>query len=93
LEAIISERVATRPKGSYTAKLLSGGLQRIAQKVGEEAIEVSLAGVAGSDTEVIEEVSDLFYHVLVLLKARGLSLDCVVRNLKDRHAKQGRITE
>jgi phosphoribosyl-ATP pyrophosphohydrolase/phosphoribosyl-AMP cyclohydrolase len=89
LEGIIGDRMATRPEGSYTAKLLSEGLQRIAQKVGEEALEVALAGVAGSDTQVIEEVSDLLYHVLVLLQARGLTLERVADNLKERHEKRG----
>jgi phosphoribosyl-ATP pyrophosphohydrolase/phosphoribosyl-AMP cyclohydrolase len=88
LEGIIGERMAMRPGGSYTAKLASGGWQRIAQKVGEEAIEVALAATAGSDAEVVEEASDLLYHLLVLLKARGLRLDSVVDNLKDRHEKQ-----
>ncbi|HEY0767846.1 MAG TPA: bifunctional phosphoribosyl-AMP cyclohydrolase/phosphoribosyl-ATP diphosphatase HisIE [Steroidobacteraceae bacterium] len=85
LEEVIGERMATRPEGSYTAKLLSGGWKRIAQKVGEEGIEVALAATGGSDTEVIDEVSDLFYHVLVLLKARGLTLERVLSELRGRH--------
>ena len=70
LEEVIGARMATRPEGSYTAKLLASGWARIAQKVGEEGIEAALPGAGGSDYEVIEEVSDLLYHVL--LKARGL---------------------
>lgn len=86
LEQVISERAAARPEGSYTAKLLASGRQRIAQKVGEEALEAALAGAGGSDEEVIEEVADLLYHVLVLLRARGLHLKSVVDKLKSRRS-------
>ncbi|MGH8266485.1 MAG: bifunctional phosphoribosyl-AMP cyclohydrolase/phosphoribosyl-ATP diphosphatase HisIE [Steroidobacteraceae bacterium] len=85
LEEVIAQRIATPPEGSYTAKLLSQGWKGIAQKVGEEGVEVALAGTAGSDSEVIDEVSDLLYHVLVLLKARGLSLKRVMQELRGRH--------
>jgi phosphoribosyl-ATP pyrophosphohydrolase/phosphoribosyl-AMP cyclohydrolase len=85
LESVISERMTTRPEGSYTAKLLESGWPRIAQKVGEEAVELALAGACGTETQVIEEVSDLLYHVLVLLRARGLNLEQVVEKLKERH--------
>jgi phosphoribosyl-ATP pyrophosphohydrolase/phosphoribosyl-AMP cyclohydrolase len=87
LEEVIGERMATRPEDSYTAKLLSGGWTRIAQKVGEEGIEVALAGAGGSDHEVIAEVSDLLYHVLVMLKARGLTLERVIGELQRRHVR------
>jgi phosphoribosyl-AMP cyclohydrolase / phosphoribosyl-ATP pyrophosphohydrolase len=86
LEEVIADRVASRPEGSYTAKLLAAGWRRIAQKVGEEGLEVALAATGGSDTEVINEVGDLLYHTLVLLKARGLSLQCVLKELEARHA-------
>jgi phosphoribosyl-AMP cyclohydrolase / phosphoribosyl-ATP pyrophosphohydrolase len=89
LERVISERMATRPEGSYTAKLLAGGWSRIAQKVGEEGIEAALAGAGGSDHEVIEEVSDLLYHVMVMLKARGLALERVIGELRERHEARG----
>jgi phosphoribosyl-ATP pyrophosphohydrolase/phosphoribosyl-AMP cyclohydrolase len=85
LEETIGERIATRPEGSYTAKLLAQGWARIAQKVGEEALEAAIAGAGGSDAEVVEEVSDLVYHVLVMLKARGLSLERVSEELRSRH--------
>jgi phosphoribosyl-ATP pyrophosphohydrolase/phosphoribosyl-AMP cyclohydrolase len=85
LEEVIGERLATRPEGSYTAKLVAAGWARIAQKVGEEGLEAALAGAGGSDHEVIEEASDLLYHVLVMLKARGLSLGHVVEVLRARH--------
>jgi phosphoribosyl-AMP cyclohydrolase / phosphoribosyl-ATP pyrophosphohydrolase len=84
LESVIDDRYATRPEGSYTAKLLSQGWTRIAQKVGEEGVEVALAAATGNDDEVINEVADLFYHVLVLLKARGLTFERVLRELEAR---------
>src|SRR5207237_8584318 len=77
LEGVIAERGAVHPAGSYTAALLASGCKRVAQKVGEEGLEVALAAAGGSDAEVIEEVSDLLYHVLVLLAARGLRLEQV----------------
>jgi len=86
LEEVIGVRMATRPDGSYTAKLLASGSTHIAQKVGEEGIEAALAGAGGSDHEVIEEVSDLLYHVMVMLRARGLTLERVTGELKRRHA-------
>jgi phosphoribosyl-AMP cyclohydrolase / phosphoribosyl-ATP pyrophosphohydrolase len=72
-------------KGSYTAKLVASGVKRIAQKVSEEGLEVALAAVSGSDDEVVAEAADLLYHLLVGLKARGLSLDRVTRELAERH--------
>jgi phosphoribosyl-ATP pyrophosphohydrolase/phosphoribosyl-AMP cyclohydrolase len=86
LEQVIGERMATRPEGSYTARLVASGMKRIAQKVSEEGLEVALAAAAGSDGEVVAEACDLFYHVLVLLKARGLKLERVVAELEARHA-------
>ena len=86
LERIIAERVATRPPGSYTARLLSEGTRRIAQKVGEEGLELALAAVAQSDPEIIGEAADLLYHVLILLKAKNLSLAQVVGELEQRHS-------
>jgi phosphoribosyl-ATP pyrophosphohydrolase/phosphoribosyl-AMP cyclohydrolase len=86
LEHVIGERIATRPEGSYTARLVASGMKRIAQKVSEEGLEVALAAAGGSDSEVVAEASDLFYHVLVLLKARGLSLKRVLAELQARHA-------
>jgi phosphoribosyl-AMP cyclohydrolase / phosphoribosyl-ATP pyrophosphohydrolase len=86
LEQLIAQRIATRPAGSYTAKLLDQGMRRIAQKVGEEGLELALAGVAQSDPEIICEAADLVYHTLLLLKAKGLSLSQVVVELERRHA-------
>jgi len=89
LESVIDDRIAKRPDGSNTAKLLAKGWMRIAQKVGEEGLETALAGVGGSDEQVIEEVADLLYHVLVLLRARGLSLERVSAELRARHEVRG----
>jgi phosphoribosyl-AMP cyclohydrolase / phosphoribosyl-ATP pyrophosphohydrolase len=86
LERVIAERIDTRPPGSYTAKLLAQGTRRIAQKVGEEGLELALAAVAQSDEEVIGEAADLMYHTLLLLKVKGLSLSQVVCELETRHA-------
>ena len=85
LEQVIAERIATRPDGSYTAKLLAEGTRRIAQKVGEEGLELALAAVAQSDEEIIGEAADLLYHTLLLLKVKNLSLSQVVAELEIRH--------
>jgi phosphoribosyl-ATP pyrophosphohydrolase/phosphoribosyl-AMP cyclohydrolase len=88
LEHVIAQRIATRPAGSYTAKLLAEGTRRIAQKVGEEGLELALAAVAQSDREVIGEAADLLYHTLLLLKAKDLSLAQVIAELESRHAER-----
>ena len=86
LEQLIAQRIATRPAGSYTTELLEQGTRRIAQKVGEEGLELALAGVAQSDPEIIGEAADLLYHTLLLLQAKGLSLSQVITELERRHA-------
>lgn len=88
LENIIAQRIATRPEDSYTAQLLAGGVRRIAQKVGEEGLELALAAVAQSDEEIIGEAADLLYHSLLLLKVKGLSLAQIVAELAARHAQR-----
>jgi phosphoribosyl-AMP cyclohydrolase / phosphoribosyl-ATP pyrophosphohydrolase len=88
LENIIAQRIATRPEDSYTAQLLAGGVRRIAQKVGEEGLELALAAVAQSDEEIIGEAADLVYHSLLLLKVKGLSLAQIVAELAARHAQR-----
>ena len=85
LESIIAKRASEKPEGSYTARLFSQGQRRIAQKVGEEGVEVALAAVTEPDDKVISESADLIFHLLVLLKYRGLSLDRVVAELQTRH--------
>jgi len=85
LEGIIAQRAAAPPEESYTARLLAEGIGRIAQKVGEEAVETALAGVGADTQELKGEAADLLYHLLVLLHARGLSLADVARTLAERH--------
>jgi len=85
LEQVIEERKSHAPETSYTARLLQKGLKKIAQKVGEEATEVVIDGVAGSDERLLEESADLLYHLLVLLHARDLSLNQVAQVLQKRH--------
>ncbi len=85
LERVILDRDRERPEGSYTTRLLEEGVKRIAQKVGEEGVETALAGVAGEAEEVLEEASDLLYHLLVLLRARDLDLEELVATLRARH--------
>jgi phosphoribosyl-ATP pyrophosphohydrolase/phosphoribosyl-AMP cyclohydrolase len=87
LESIIRQRIALRPAGSYTTQLLDQGTRRIAQKVGEEGLELALAAVAQTDTEIVGEAADLLYHTLLLLNAKGLSLAQVVTELAARHAR------
>ena len=86
LEEIVGNRITTKPEGSYTAALFLAGRARIAQKLGEESLEVALAAVGGSDEEVVGEAADLVYHLLVLLKARGLKLEQVSKVLEGRHS-------
>ncbi|HZF15246.1 MAG TPA: bifunctional phosphoribosyl-AMP cyclohydrolase/phosphoribosyl-ATP diphosphatase HisIE [Steroidobacteraceae bacterium] len=85
LERVIAQRIAERPEGSYTARLVVQGQKRMAQKVGEEGLEVALAAAGGEDKEVISESADLLYHLLLLLKSRNLSLKHVVDELASRH--------
>lgn len=86
LEEIIDQRLAGRPEGSYTAKLAAAGTRRLAQKVSEEGLEVALAAAAYDDQEIVAESADLIFHLLVLLKSRGLSLTDVTTELRARHA-------
>jgi len=86
LEGIIEQRIAASPEGSYTARLFAQGTKRVAQKVGEEGVELALAGAAEDDAKVIGEAADLLFHVLVLLKSRGLKLQHVVEELERRDA-------
>lgn len=86
LQDIIASRATERPEGSYTAKLLASGQKRIAQKVGEEGLETALAGVAETDDKLVGEAADLLFHLSVLLRSRGLTLEQVVDELSRRHS-------
>lgn len=90
LEEVIKDRIASNPEGSYTAKLFAQGVKRMAQKVGEEGVEVALAAQAGDNPELISESSDLLFHLALLLRAKGLSLADVAAELAARH--QARIS-
>lgn len=85
LESVIAQRISERPEGSYTARLWAEGPTRIAQKVGEEGVEVALAAVTQSDARLVGESADLLFHLALLLKSRGLSLATVVGELAGRH--------
>jgi phosphoribosyl-ATP pyrophosphohydrolase/phosphoribosyl-AMP cyclohydrolase len=85
LETIVRARLDEKNEDSYTARLAAAGTRRIAQKVGEEGIELALAASSGTEQETIDEAADLIYHVIVLLSERGLSLEDVSRRLETRH--------
>ena len=90
LEATIARRAVADPASSGTARLFAAGPKRIAQKVGEEGVEVALAGAAGDETELAQEAADLVYHLLVLLRSRGMDFAQVLDVLRDREkAGQG----
>ena len=86
LDAVIAQRERKRPADSYTTGLFERGVHHIAQKVGEEGVETALAGVAQDDDALLGESADLVYHVLVLLRARGLGLADLKRTLQVRNA-------
>ncbi len=87
LEVIVNDRLQSASEQSYTAQLARAGTKRIAQKVGEEGVELALAAAVGEKEEVIEESADLLYHVIVLLAAQGLGLADVSQCLRSRHAE------
>ncbi len=85
LFSIIQNRRSHPGEGSYTAHLFANGEDTILKKVGEEAMEVILAAKGQGNQRLVEEVADLFYHTLVLLSSRGLSLDDIESELRRRH--------
>ena len=89
LFAVIEDRKAKMPEGSYTVELLQQGQPQMLRKVGEESLEVILAAQGEGDQRLIEEVADLFYHTLVLLAGRDLTLDQVEAELRRRHKIAG----
>ena len=84
LEEIIAARRQKMPEGSYTTKLFKEGTPRIAQKVGEEGVEVAIASVLGDKKRLAEESADLIYHLLVLLRQQGMKLEDVVKEQRQR---------
>lgn len=85
LENIITDRYENPVEGSYINKMRSKGLNKIAQKVGEEGVETVIAALAESEEELIGEASDLVFHLLFLLKEKGLSIQDIAENLEKRH--------
>ncbi|MBV8084066.1 MAG: bifunctional phosphoribosyl-AMP cyclohydrolase/phosphoribosyl-ATP diphosphatase HisIE [Chloroflexi bacterium] len=84
LAGVIAQRNRDRPEGSYTAKLLAEGVERIAKKVGEESAEVIIGAMKGVPSEITWEVADLWYHTLVLLEATGVPLPAIYEELAKR---------
>lgn len=90
LAKIIAARAdAADPSSSYTAKLLAEGVERCARKFGEEAVEAALAAVSEDDAALTAEAGDVLYHLLVMLRARGISLDAVMAELEKRTGRSG----
>jgi phosphoribosyl-ATP pyrophosphohydrolase/phosphoribosyl-AMP cyclohydrolase len=85
LENIINDRYENPVEGSYINKMRSKGLNKIAQKVGEEGVETVIAALAETEEELIGEASDLVFHLLFLLKEKGLSIQDIAKNLEKRH--------
>ena len=89
LARTVASRAAARPQGSYTAQLLAGGVAKISQKVGEEAVEIVVAANSEDDERLASEAADFLYHLLVLLQARGVPLDAVWKELERREKREG----
>ena len=85
LQDFIGRRHEEMPAGSYTTSLFKAGTNRMAQKVGEEAVETVIEAIAGNDERFIYEASDLVYHLIVLLTSKGYRLDDLGKELKTRH--------
>ena len=85
LQDFINTRHEEMPEGSYTTSLFKDGINRMAQKVGEEAVETVIEATNGTEDRLIYEASDLIYHLIVLLTSKGLRIDDLARELKKRH--------
>ncbi len=85
LQDFIDQRKAEMPEGSYTTSLFTKGINKIAQKVGEEALETVIEATNGTDEHLRYEASDLLYHLIVMLTAKGLRIEDVARELQQRH--------
>ena len=86
LQDFINKRHEEMPEGSYTTSLFKDGLNRMAQKVGEEALETVIEATNGTNDRLIYEASDMFYHLIVLLTSKGLRIEDIAKELKERHA-------
>lgn len=85
LQDFISKRHEEMPEGSYTTSLFKKGINRIAQKVGEEAVETVIEATNGTEEGFLYEASDLVYHLIVLLTSKGYSLEDIAKELEKRH--------
>ena len=88
LQDFIEKRKEEMPEGSYTTTLFRDGLNRMAQKVGEEALEAVIEATNGTNERLVYECSDLFYHLIVLLTSKGLRIEDVARELRERHSPE-----
>lgn len=86
LQDFIDKRYEEMPEKSYTTGLFQSGINRMAQKVGEEAVEMIIEATNGSDSRMIYEGSDMIYHLIVLLTSKGYRIEDLVRELKERHS-------
>ena len=89
LDGRVAARATASPADSYTAKLLARGIEKCAQKLGEEAVEAVIAAVAGKKVELAKEAGDVLYHLLVLLKAADVPLSAVMAELESRTTQSG----
>lgn len=87
LERLLIQRKKDLPKGSYSTRLFKKGIDKIAQKLGEEAVELVIASKNKKDAEVVNESADLLYHLLVLLVEKDISLDRVIEEMMLRSKK------
>jgi phosphoribosyl-ATP pyrophosphohydrolase len=89
LDARVAARASASPDESYTARLLARGVEKCAQKLGEEAVEAAIAAVAGKRDELAKEAGDVLYHLLVVLRASSVPLSAVMAELESRTAQSG----
>ena len=89
LDERVLMRATASPDESYTAKMVSAGVKRCAQKFGEEAVEAVVAGAGGDKGELIGEAADVLFHLLILLHASGVTLDAVMAELESRTTQSG----
>ena len=86
---VLQERKTASSEKSYVASLYAGGMERIAKKIGEEATEVVIAGLTGKETEIVNEMSDLWFHCMVMLAHRNISPEQVLVELSNRFGRSG----
>lgn len=89
LDARIARRAGASPEESYTARLIARGMEKCAQKLGEESTEAVIAAVTGNRGELTKEAADVLYHLLVVLRAAGVPLEAVMAELESRTAQSG----